>query len=365
MDTYGQNLRLTVEGGSHDPEIRMTLSGFPKGVRVDPDALAAHMKRRAPGQNAWSTQRKESDVPVFRSGIGPDGTTDGSEIRAVICNRDPHSGDYDSIHDRPRPGHADYPAIRKYGPEVDLRGGGHFSGRLTALLCVAGYLCETWLKEKGIYVGAHLLAVGDVRDRAYDPVLTDPKDFGKTAQAEFPVLDTDAGERMKKRIAEAREAGDSIGGLVECAATGLPAGLGTHMFAGAEGRIASMLFSIPAVKGVEFGDGFAVCGLRGSENNDPYVTDGRSVRTESNHAGGILGGMTTGMPLICRIAVKPTPSIARTQRTVSLSEMKNVEIRVQGRHDPCIAPRAVPVAESALAVAVTDLMLDLEEYNHG
>lgn len=361
MDTYGNNLKLNITGGSHDPEIRMTLSGFPRGVTVDPEALEAHMKRRAPGQNAWSTARRESDVPVFESGIDSDGRTDGTEIRVCIRNQDPHSGDYATCNDRPRPGHADYPAIRKYGPDVDLRGGGHFSGRLTALLCVAGYLCKTWLAEKEITVGAHLLNVGGVMDDPYDPVLLDPETLRSGYDAPFPVRNTERGERMKARISQARESGDSVGGMIECAAVGLPAGLGTHMFAGAEGRISSILFAIPAVKGVEFGDGFSVCEMAGSQNNDPYETDGRTVYTTSNHAGGILGGMTTGMPLICRIAVKPTPSIALMQRTVSLKEMKNVEIQIQGRHDPCIAPRAVPVAESALAVALTDLMLDTEE----
>ena len=358
-NTYGLNLNYSVEGGSHDPEIRMCLSGFPEGVHIDMESLLSHMKRRAPGQNAWSTQRREADIPVFESGIGEDGCTNGQTIRVVIKNSDQHSTDYAFVYDTPRPGHADYPALVKYGSGVDLRGGGRFSGRLTALLCVVGFLCMSYLSKRGISVGAHILSLGGVSDVPFDPVRVDGKNFETIRNRSFPTLNVSAGERMKEKITKAKEAGDSIGGLIECAATGLPCGLGEHPFASVESRVSSLMYAIPAVKGVWFGDlsKADTCWL-GSYNNDPYTMENGRVVTKTNHAGGILGGMTTGMPLLCTVAVKPTPSIARTQQTVSLTAKEERHLTVPGRHDPCILPRAVPVVESALALSLTDMMLD-------
>ena len=357
LNQYGQNLSLSIFGGSHDVEIGMRLSGFPAGLAVDTEALLALMARRAPGNTPFGTARKEADTPIFLQGLA-DGITTGEEIVAVIRNENVRSSDYSFVYDTPRPGHADYAALMKYGKEVDLRGGGHFSGRLTAPLCIAGALCMQYLAARGIFIGAHIASVGKVNDRKFDPVSVDNAIFSHLKGMSFPVLDADAGEKMQAEILAAKEARDSVGGTVECAVIGLPVGLGEHMFCGVEGRISALLFSVPAVKGVEFGAGFAASAWRGSENNDAFVTDGRRVTTRTNHSGGILGGMTNGMPIVFRAGFKPTPSIAREQQTVSLSRMENTTLSITGRHDPCIVSRAVPVVEAAAAVAVMDLLLD-------
>ena len=357
-NTYGNNISLSVFGGSHDAEIGMTLDGFPAGMQLDRAALLALMARRAPGSTPLGTPRRESDTPIFTDGLDENGVTTGARIRAVIRNENKRSSDYSFIYDTPRPGHADYVALQKYGNGVDLRGGGRFSGRLTAPLCIAGGLALQYLAAKGIRVGAHISSVGHLKDTLFDPVVADTVLFDKLASRPLAVIDEAAGEKMAEVIGAARAAGDSVGGTVECMVTGLPVGLGEHMFDGAEGRISSMMYAIPAVKGVEFGAGFAVAEMVGSESNDPFVTDGTHISTKTNRCGGILGGMTNGMPLVFRIAVKPTPSIAKEQQTVSLSQMKNTTLSVKGRHDPCILPRVVPVVEAAAALAILDLMLD-------
>lgn len=359
MTRYGTCLDLRIYGGSHDPEIGLVCTGLPAGEPVDLEALQAFLARRAPGQNSWSTKRREPDIPVFLSGL-EHGVLTGETLHSVIRNTSQRSGDYANLADIPRPSHADYPARVKYGPNVDLRGGGHFSGRLTAPLCIAGGIALQLLARRGILVSAHALAIGGVYDRAFDPLSISPEEMAALRGASFPVLSSEAGRAMQEAIEAARLAEDSVGGIVECAVTGLPAGLGEHMFAGMEGRIAGLVFAIPAVKGLEFGAGFSAAGLRGSAHNDPYYMDGDQVRTRSNHAGGILGGMTTGMPLVFRAAVKPTPSIGLEQDSVSLSRGENVKLRIQGRHDPCIVPRAVPVFEAAAALAVLDAILEEE-----
>ena len=357
---YGRNIKLDIRGGSHDPEISMTLSGLPAGIAVDTSALHAFLARRAPGQNAWSTPRKEDDLPHFSSGMvkGEDGLlyTDGSPIEAVIYNTNTRSSDYDF--DIPRPGHADLAARLKYGDAVDLRGGGHFSGRLTALMCVAGGICLQYLATKGIRIGAHALCIGGVYDAYLHPLDKGFADFDYLAERDFPTLDYTSGEKMKAVIAEARAEGDSVGGLIECRISGVPAGLGEHMFRSVEGAISEAVWGIPAVKGIMFGAGFAVAKMRGSENNDPFRTDGTRIYTDTNHAGGILGGMTYGMPILFTVAIKPTPSIAKEQDSISLSGMNNTKLQIKGRHDPCIVPRAVPVVEAAAALAMVDLLLD-------
>ena len=355
--TYGRNIKLDIRGGSHDPEISMTLAGLPAGIAVNEDKLHAFMARRAPGQNAWSTPRKEADLPLFKSGMikGEDGLlyTDGSPIEAVIYNTNTRSSDYNS--DIPRPGHADLAARLKYGDAVDLRGGGHFSGRLTALMCVAGGICLQHLATKGIRIGAHALSVGGVIDTPYDPVNNTLDNY---AEPNFPVLDASAGARMKEQIAAARAQGDSVGGQIECKITGVPAGLGEHMFGSVESSISTAVWGIPAVKGISFGAGFEATGMRGSQNNDAIFTDGTHIYTKTNHAGGILGGMTYGMPILFTVAIKPTPSIAKEQDSISISGMTNVKLQISGRHDPCIVPRAVPVVEATAALAMVDLLLD-------
>lgn len=358
---WGKNLSLSVYGGSHDPEIGMRLTGFPEGISIDKEELQAFMARRAPGQSRLTTSRKEPDVPVFLTGLDENGVTTGEEIHAAIYNTNQRSGDYAAFADIPRPAHADYCARMKYGPGVDLRGGGHWSARLTAPLCIAGFLCRTWLLQKGIRIGAHIAAAAGIRDSAFDPVHLTDEALLSPGRKSFPVLDDHAGEAMMAAIDEARLALDSVGGIVECAVIGLPVGLGEHLFDGAEGRIASLVYSIPAVKGVEFGDGFGAAENRGSVNNDAYVTDGVTVKTRTNHCGGILGGMTNGMPLVFRCAFKPTPSIGIEQDSVNLTAMENVKLTIGGRHDPCVVQRAVPVVEAAAAIAVTDMMLDSED----
>lgn len=350
--TYGENLKLSIFGQSHGVAIGMTLDGIPAGLPVDTDALQVFLNRRAPGQNDWSTPRKEADRPEFLSGI-LDGFTCGAPIAAAIYNKNTRSGDYANLKDCPRPGHADLTAQIKYGGFQDAAGGGHSSGRLTAPLCIAGGLCKQWLEDMGIQVFAHIAAVAGISDTPFDPLAP-----GRNSICpEFPVINPDAGARMRDAISTARSDGDSVGGVVECAVTGLPAGLGEPMFGGVESRIAQIVYGVPAVKGVEFGAGFAAAGLRGSQNNDGYVISGGHIRTATNNAGGILGGITTGMPLIFRAALKPTPSISRPQQSVNLSTGEAQELTVKGRHDPCIVPRAVPVIEAAAAIAIFDMIL--------
>ena len=356
--TYGENLKLSIFGQSHGPAIGMTLDGIPAGLPVDLDKLQEFLNRRAPGQNDWSTPRREEDRPEILSGI-LDGYTCGAPIAAVIHNKNTRSGDYANLKDCPRPGHADYTAQIKYGGFQDAAGGGHFSGRLTAPLCIAGGLCKQWLEERGIHVGAHIVSIAGECDDRFDPEAPELANVG----TDFPVLSPAAGEKMRQKIAEARAEGDSVGGVIECAVTGLPVGLGEPMFGGVESRIAQIVYGVPAVKGVEFGVGFAVAQMRGSESNDDFTAENGAIRTTANNAGGILGGITSGMPLIFCAALKPTPSISRPQQSVSLSRGEVQELVVKGRHDPCIVPRAVPVIEAAAAIAIYDLILGNTQTN--
>ena len=351
--TYGENLKLSIFGQSHGPAIGMTLDGIPAGLPVDPDQLQAFLNRRAPGQNDWSTPRREEDRPEFLGGL-LDGYTCGAPIAAIIRNRNTRSGDYENLKDCPRPGHADYTAQVKYGGFQDAAGGGHFSGRLTAPLCIAGGLCKQWLAETGIRIAARIVSIGEETDPfPVDPLAPQLDRIG----ADFPVFSPAAGEKMRQTIAQARAEGDSVGGIIECFITGLPAGLGEPMFGGVESRIAQIVYGIPAVKAVEFGAGSAAACMRGSQCNDAYTAEGSAVRTLTNHAGGIQGGITNGMPVIFRCAIKPTPSISRPQQTVSLSAGETTTLEIKGRHDPCIVPRAVPVVEAAAAIAVYDMIL--------
>lgn len=350
--TYGQHLKLSIFGQSHGAAIGMTLDGIPAGLPVDTTALQAFLNRRAPGQNETSTPRKEADVPEFLSGI-VDGYTCGAPIAAIVANTNTRSGDYAELKDCPRPGHADLTAQLKYGGYQDVSGGGHFSGRLTAPLCIAGGLCKQWLEEKGIRIGAHLSAVAGIKDDCFDPCQPELA----AVHSDFPVLNADAGAKMRNAIADAKADGDSVGGIIECAVTGLPASLGEPMFDSMESRIAQIVYGIPAVKGVEFGAGFACAAMRGSAHNDAFCIRQGQVQTVTNNAGGILGGITNGMPLIFRVAIKPTPSIAKTQQSISLSRMEQTALQIKGRHDPCIAPRAVPVVEAAAAIAIFDALL--------
>ena len=345
----GAVLRLSVFGQSHAEAVGMTLEGLPAGVPVDLEALQIFLNRRAPGRNDWSTSRREEDCPEFLCGL-KDGKTCGAPLTAIIRNRNTRSSDYEQLRCLPRPGHADYTAQLRYGGFQDVAGGGHFSGRLTAPLCIAGGILLQMLEAKGIRVEARIRAIAGIRD---DSPFTE-----SVAEKAFPTVSDEAGEQMKAAVQAARADGDSVGGIVECVIRGVPGGLGSPMFDGVENRIAQLAFAIPAVKGIEFGSGFQVASMRGSENNDPYTVEDGHVVTCTNHAGGILGGITTGMPVIFRVAVKPTPSIASPQQTVNLDTMQPEKLRITGRHDPCIVPRAVPVVEAVAAIAVADLILE-------
>ena len=357
---FGKIVKVSVFGQSHGRAIGVVVDGLPAGEAIDLEELNAFLDRRRPGKSALSTARKETDLPAFLSGL-EDGKTCGAPLCAVIENADQHSKDYSGLKEKPRPGHADYTASVKWGGHADMRGGGHFSGRLTAPLCVAGGIAKQILARRSVYAGAHLYSAAGIPDEPF-PLYPTQTLFASIAEKAFPVLDGGAGERMQAAILDARNSLDSVGGVIECAAIGLPAGLGDPMFDGIESRLSAALFGIPAVKGVEFGAGFSAAALRGSENNDPFTMENGQVRGKTNHAGGILGGITTGMPIVFRAAVKPTPSIGQPQQTISLATRENAELTIHGRHDPCIAHRAVPVVEAVTAIVLLDLLL---EGNHG
>lgn len=322
---YGKNVKISIFGQSHSAAIGVVLDGVPAGFSVDMEKLQSFLDRRAPGRSPYSTPRKEADRPEFLSGLVGN-VTCGAPICAVIRNTNTRSQDYDNLRDVPRPGHADYTAHVKYGGHEDVSGGGHFSGRLTAPLCIAGGILLQLLEQDGIVVRAEIKEIGG---SAEDP-------FG--------------------RIEEARRRGDSVGGIIECVVDGLPAGIGGPMFDGIENKVAQAVFSIPAVKGIEFGRGFDAARATGSENNDEYYYDGGQVRTRTNNHGGILGGISSGMPVVFRVAVKPTPSISIEQNSISYSRREDAKLAVRGRHDPCIVPRAVPCVEAAAAIAIYDLI---------
>ena len=349
---YGENLNLSIFGQSHGPAVGMTLDGIPAGLPVDAEALQAFLNRRAPGRSPWSTARREGDEPEFLAGIA-EGFTCGAPITAIIRNRDARSGDYADLKYRPRPGHADYTAHIKYGGFQDAAGGGHFSGRLTAPLCIAGGLCKQWLEEMGIRIGAHITQVGVATANSFN--YCDPQ-LDQVGQV-FPTLTAEDGEAFQRIIARAAEEKDSVGGRVECAVTGVPAGIGEAMFGGVESRIAQIVYGIPGVKAVGFGWSEHFAMASGSEANDAFLQKNGKIVTETNHCGGILGGITTGMPIIFDVTFKPTPSIGKPQKTVDLRTGEAVTLEINGRHDPCIVPRAVPVVEAAAAIAIYDMIL--------
>ncbi len=349
----GNKVKIEIFGESHAPEIGMTLTGVRAGEMIGTDVLQRFMDRRAPGRDATSTARKEADQPIFLCGV-VNGVTTGAPITAVIRNADQHSRDYEKLRYTPRPAHADYAAYVKYNGQNDIRGGGAFSGRMTAPLCIGGGIAKQILARRGIEVGAHVYAIGGVKDTSFDAVA--PGDVCAAGNKPFPTLSDAAGEKMREIILAAKADGDSVGGVVECAVCGMPAGYGGPLFDGVEGRIAQALFGIPAVKGVEFGAGFAASEMRGSENNDAFAIRDGAVVTCTNNAGGILGGITSGMPLVVRAAFKATPSIAKAQQTVDLQTMQEVTLSIGGRHDPCVVVRAVAAVEAAVALCILDLL---------
>lgn len=349
-------MNYTIFGESHGPAIGVVLEDLPSGVPMDMDFIAAELRRRATGNSPLSTPRKEADQVEVLSGVF-EGKTTGTPLCMMIRNGDQHSKDYAAIRYLARPGHADLTGFVRYGGYNDYRGGGHFSGRLTAPLVAAGAVAKLILRKNGVQAAAHIAAVGSVWDTPIDPVHPDMAALTACGQKPFPVLSDTKGEQMQTLILEAKSQLDSIGGVIECAVTGLPMGLGAPDFdRNAETEFARQLFAIPAIKGLEFGDGFGLAALRGSQANDPWTMEDGVPVTTSNHNGGILGGITTGMPLLFRVAVKPTPSIAQPQHTIDMSAQRDAEITVQGRHDPCIVHRAVPVVEAAAALASLRLL---------
>ncbi|MFI3174358.1 MAG: chorismate synthase [Bacillota bacterium] len=353
--TYGEAVKISIFGQSHSEAIGVVIDGLPYGEEIDLDTVQTFMGRRAPGQSQYTTSRKEGDVPRIVSGIY-EGKTTGAPLCAVIENTNTKSKDYDQLKDIPRPGHADFTAEVKYKGFQDHRGGGHFSGRLTAPLCFAGAVCKQILERKNIYIGGHIDSIHTIQDESFPPVNLKKEDFQKVLLHDFPTIDEAVGEKMKERILKAKTDHDSVGGVVECGVIGLPVGVGEPMFDGLESKLSSIVFGIPAVKGVTFGDGFEVSTKYGSENNDSFFMGAdNKVETKTNHHGGSLGGISSGMPLLMKVAFKPTPSIAKEQQSVSLKEGKDTPLGIVGRHDPCIVGRALPCVEAAVAVALLDL----------
>ena len=349
--TYGEKIKISVFGESHGGGIGVVIDGLPAGEAIDFDAVLAQMARRAPGRDKTATPRKESDLPRVLSGILGDVLT-GAPLCAVIENTNTRSQDYGDLLAKPRPGHSDYTAYIKYHGANDIRGGGHFSGRITAPLVFAGAVCRQLLERRGIQIAAHIQSVGSIHDKPFDPVAVPSALIKRLSASSFALIDESAEEPVRAEIEAARLAQDSVGGTIECAVTGLPAGVGEPMFDGLEGAIAKAVFGVPAVKGIEFGAGFALAAMRGSRANDAFCYQNGHVVTETNHCGGILGGIANGMPLIFRCAVKPTPSISQPQKTVDLQTGENTVLTIHGRHDPCIVPRAVPVIEAVTALAI-------------
>ncbi len=354
-NSFGNNIKITIFGQSHSEAVGVVMDGIPAGKKLDMPRIAAFLSRRA-ASGELSTARTETDEPHILSGL-MNGVTCGAPLCAVFENANTKSKDYDALRLVPRPSHADYPAYVKYGGFADYRGGGAFSGRLTAPLCFAGAVCIQLLEQLGVFVGAHILQVGNAFDRAFDPLNVCREQLSALPADKLRVIDPNAAEKMREEILGAKADGDSVGGCVECCVLGVPVGVGEPMFDGLENRIAQAVFAIPAVKGIEFGAGFELCAKRGSQCNDEYTAREGKLQTLSNNCGGILGGLSSGMPLIFRAAFKPTPSIALPQRSVELDTMCENELQIKGRHDPCIVTRATPCVEAAAAIAVYDLIL--------
>ncbi|MDE7164119.1 MAG: chorismate synthase [Clostridiales bacterium] len=355
-------LKITVFGESHGPAVGVTVEGFPAGIPVDEKGLQAFMSRRKT-QSAFSTPRVEGDRPVFLSGV-KNGFTTGAPLNATIYNTNQKSSDYEPFRDVPRPAHADYVAGVKYKGFADLAGGGHFSGRLTAPLCVVGYLAETYLEKKGIFVGAYLSEVGGIHASSYLDGIPTKEEMETTQGKAVPVLRGIKNKEIEEMLRSVKAEGDSVGGIIECVALGLPVGLGECGFRSMEGRIASAIFAMPATKGLEFGSGFLLPRMKGSEGNDPWTLNGGAIVPKTNHNGGINGGITNGAPVLVRVAIKPTPSIAKEQDSVNIKDMTPTKLTVGGRHDTCIALRAVPVVESCVAIAISDALLEMQGQNY-
>lgn len=349
-------MRYSIFGESHGPAIGVVLEQVPPGLVLDREAISKEMARRAPGKSPLSTARKEADVPEILSGVF-DGKTTGTPLCAIIHNSDHHSKDYAKTRFLARPSHGDYTGFVRYQGCNDYRGGGHFSGRLTAPLVFAGAVAKQLLAQRGITVGAHISQIGTVKDKSFADTQLTPTLFQTLSEKAFPTVDDQAGAAMQAEILQAREELDSIGGAIQCAVLGLPVGVGSpDLGCNVEGVLAQHLFAVPAVKGISFGAGFAFASMRGSAANDPFYMDGGQVKTRTNHSGGVNGGISNGMPVLFQVAIRPTPSIGQEQSTINFSTMEDAKLTIQGRHDPCIVHRAVPVIEAAAALAICELL---------
>ncbi|MBF8982508.1 chorismate synthase [Lutibacter sp. B2] len=353
---WGHNIKLSLFGESHGKAIGIVIDGLPAGIKLDLEYISNEMKRRAPGKNKLATARKEKDEFEIISGYFNEYTT-GTPLCTLIYNTNQRSRDYEATKHLMRPGHADYTGHIRYSGFEDFRGGGHFSGRLTAPLVFAGAIAKQILKQKNIFIGSHIKSIGNVCDNHFDPVNLEINTLEKLMKKEIPVIDEAKGKQMQEVIIRAKEEGDSVGGIIETVILNVEQGIGSPFFCSIESEISRMLFSIPGVKGVEFGDGFDISRMKGSEANDEYFIENEKVKTYTNHNGGILGGITNGMPILFKTAIKPTPSISKLQRTVNIKENKNTQLEIDGRHDPCIVPRAVPVVESAAAIVILDFLM--------
>ena len=350
------NLSISIFGESHGTAIGVVIDGLPGGVKLDFDEILKFMARRAPKKDGTSTMRNETDFPEVVSGL-VDNVTTGTPLCAMIRNKDQHSNDYKSVSHLARPGHADYTGYVRYNGSNDLRGGGHFSGRITAPLVFAGAVASQILKQKGITTGAHILSINGISDDSFNPVMVNSELLETVKGRYLPLINQGTENDMRNAIRKASETLDSVGGIIECAATNVPVGIGSPMFDGLENRISQLVFGVPAVKGIEFGNGFTCANITGKENNDEFYMDNDIIRTRTNNHGGILGGISSGMPIIFRVAIKPTPSIAQAQNTVDYTTKTDEVLNIKGRHDPCIVPRAVPCIEAAMNIALLSFLV--------
>lgn len=361
MSTWGNKIKLNIFGSSHGENVGVTISGLPEHFRVNMVEVQEQLDRRAPGKTKRTTRRKEDDIPVITSGLDQFGTTNGQDLTMTIKNENANSENYDKLKDTPRPGHADYTAYVKYGEDYDNAGGSVFSGRMTAPIVFAGEICRQILEKKGIKTVAHISEIFGIKDTPIQRAKLDDETIKKLRSSTFPLFNENVEKDMVRAVESAMIELDSVGGIVECAILGVEPGIGGELFDGLESKIANFMFAIPGVKGVEFGTGFKGSKLRGSTNNDAFAFDNDKVITKTNNCGGILGGISTGMPIWFRVAFKPTSSIGKEQKTVNLKTKEETTIMIKGKHDPCIAPRAVPVIEAAAAIVMLDTLLSEED----
>lgn len=352
---WGNNLKISIFGESHGNAIGINIDGLPAGIELDLDKIDKEMKRRAPGKSSISTSRNESDIPEILSGYF-DGKTTGTPLCAIIRNSDTRSKDYGEVKNLMRPGHADYTGHIKYSGFNDYRGGGHFSGRITAPLVFCGAICKQILSKEGIEIGAHIKKIKNIEDKGFNYVDISRQELLNLQNLELPLLDLSKEEAIKNTILDAKNQGDSVGGIIECAVVGIDVGVGNPFFDSVESTLSHLLFSVPAIKGVEFGLGFDITDMYGSQSNDEMYYDGDTIKSKTNNNGGIVGGITTGMPIIFKVAIKPTPSISKQQNTVNIKDKKDDVLAIKGRHDPCIVQRAIPVIEAVTAIGIFDLM---------